>query len=160
LGTGLAQVVSGIMLVRAVGTIHGFFKKNAKESFINLKFMLLHAGAFCLFLLLSLFYYITLGIYLFTPQPHVGAALTYFAIAAFVYTVASFIAQTLLCCIFYDLSVRIQTMPRPKPKAKKVKPQVKLIKKDNKLMREISEEDQKTDESFKMIVVATEDAAL
>jgi hypothetical protein len=105
--------------------------------------MLLHASAFGIFLMISLFYYIALCFYLF--QPFKDAYIVYFTWAAITYSCGSFISQALLCAIFQDLSVRIKEMPMRIPAPKKVKPQVTLVKYDNKIVREISKEDQETD---------------
>ena len=156
LGTGFFQVVSGLYLVGAVKTIYGFFKKNEKKSFIDIHFMVLHAGSFTLYLFFSMFYYISLAFYLFNPTS--PTALQYYTWAALVYTVGSFISQVLLCAIFQDLSVRHENLPKPPPRRQK--PQAKIIKMDNKVIKEISEEDNAMCESYQMTIATTEDAHL
>lgn len=123
---------------------------------MNMHYMMLHTGAFCLYLFFSLFYYVSLGFYLFNPGSQ--DALKAYTITSIVYTVGSFISQLLLCQIFYDLSERHKELPPP---SRAVKPPLaKIVKKGSKTIKEISEEDNKMNESYQMTIATTEDAHL
>ena len=123
---------------------------------MNMHYMMLHTLAFCLYLFFSLFYYVSLGFYLFHPGSQ--NALKAYTISSIVYTIGSFISQLLLCQIFYDLSDRHKELPPPPRYVKP--PQAKIIKKGFKTIKEISEEDNKLDESYQMTIATTEDAHL
>jgi hypothetical protein len=98
---GVLQIISGVFLISSVFTIREFFKSKDASEVINTSNMILHAGAFGLYLLADVVYYIAMDLNVIWPEnPQV---VRFFDDACVFFIFANFMAQLLLVVIFWDL---------------------------------------------------------
>lgn len=57
IGTGVLEIISGVLLIQSVGKIRAFFKERDAEDLIDTKVLLLHASAFGIYLVSVLVFY-------------------------------------------------------------------------------------------------------
>ena len=97
---GILQIISGVQLIRGVNRIHQYFKDKQGQIRVNTNILLLHAGAFGLYLLSDVVVYSAYSLYVWVPTDFTWEIYGY---ASIFYVSASFLSQVLLCAIFWDL---------------------------------------------------------
>lgn len=105
---GLLQIISGVYLIRGIIKIRGFYKKHEMTSSINTVTMLLHAGAFGIYLIADIAYYGSNVIYGLNPSSK--HAFNLYAGSSMFYVWANLVEQLLLCAIFWDLGTNEKPM--------------------------------------------------
>lgn len=96
---GILQLLSGVILTKAVFSIRRFLIDNDHSDMINLKQMLIHSGAFLLYIVAEIAYYGT-----WTMRVNRNSTLLFYAqLGTTAYITFNFASQVLLIIIFWDL---------------------------------------------------------
>jgi hypothetical protein len=104
-GTGIMQVVSGIILVRSVLSIHRFFAAREASGYINTRMLLRHAAAFGFYTATTIAYFSAVGVYIWTP--HDQDLYQFVAGVGIALDLGSFVSQLFLVVIFRDLGKKV-----------------------------------------------------
>lgn len=98
---GILEVISGVFLLKGVTEIRKFYREKKIEDRLNTKTVVLHAGAFGLYLFVTLIGYTCYAIYVaFNSQPWAEKLYEGVLIPWYFF---GFIAELLLCIILWDL---------------------------------------------------------
>lgn len=103
---GLAQIVSGIILVKSVFAVREFFLKKNDEDSMNTRMMALHASAFGLFLIVDVINFGSFLIFVLFPNT---VAWPIYQVCATIMIFGSFVAQLLLAKIFWNFGEKEST---------------------------------------------------
>lgn len=101
-GTFLAQMVSGVQLIRTVINIRRYLSTGSQSSSLSWRTLVLHAFAFGLFLVSVILLAVASGYYWAFPASE--RAFHDYMIANIMWISSSFLSQCLLCGIFWNLS--------------------------------------------------------
>ena len=97
---GVLQCISGVILTKAVLVVRRFLIDNDHREMINLKQMLIHSGAFVMYLVAEVVYY---GTWTMRIDRSAENLLIYAQFGTSLYLILNFASQVLLMVIFYDL---------------------------------------------------------
>ena len=100
---GLLQTISGIYLIRGVYLIRRFLREH-----INTTTLVIHASAYGIYLVATIFYYGTSVLYVFSNE---NKFVRLFQVAETFGLWANFVAQLLLCAIFWNLGTKEEAIP-------------------------------------------------
>jgi hypothetical protein len=102
----LIWIVIGVVSIVSVIWINGFMKTLPRNERISVKALLIHAGAFGLFLVSVLIFTIAWTFYIFYPDSQTAS--TCAAIANLLFVVLGFISQCFICYVFWKLGEKIE----------------------------------------------------
>jgi Na+/melibiose symporter-like transporter len=105
--TYVLQVVSGVILVLGVLSTNRFFKESGAQDTLNINMLLLHAGAFGLYLITAVL--ICLGSAATIMFPFNQMVLVSYEWTLVAVNIGSFISQVCLCLIFWDLGREVHS---------------------------------------------------
>lgn len=111
--SGVLQIISGVILVRAIFSIKNFVKDRKAERFINTRMLVMHSYSFILYLVTTCIFYASFTLYAFDPSN--SNIFLIFNICAIVWMCGSYVSEIILVIIFYDQGTKFDTTEEDKP---------------------------------------------
>ena len=102
---GILNITSGIYLISSIFKIRRYLKSKDIPELVNTKQMLLHGGAFGVYLLMSMYYGATLTLVLIEKSKRTRDI---YEEATVSYILANFVSQCLLIVIFWELGYKVE----------------------------------------------------
>ena len=99
-GTGVLEIISGLYLTNSIIKIRKYFKETDSEDEMDSKVLLIHAGAFWIYLVVVIIYTGAQTVY--NIYPHKNITQQIYDISVLIYIWGSFFSLILLAVIFWE----------------------------------------------------------